>query len=65
MNEWLIVERERKIEVTETRERISKHLIYVLKGTRGYKKIKEETLDCRPWKNLFGRDYGLFLRDTT
>jgi len=33
--------------------------------TRGYRKMKEETLDSALWKTLFERDYGPVVKQTT
>jgi hypothetical protein len=40
------------------REIRRKQLLDDLKETRGYCKLKEETLDRTLWRTGFGRDYG-------
>jgi len=53
MKECLQVKKiERKIEVTERKERRSKQLLYFFKVTRVYRKMKEEALGRSPWNTL-------------
>jgi hypothetical protein len=56
---------EGKIEVTGRRGRRRKQLLNELKETRGYWKLKEETLDHPLWRTHFGRGYGPVVRQTT
>ena len=42
-----------------------KQLLDDLKETRGYWKMKEDTLDRTVWITRFGRGYGRLLRQTT
>jgi len=47
-----------RIGVTGGRERRHKQLLGDLKETRGYWKLKEETVDCTVWRTSFGRGCG-------
>jgi len=55
---------EGRMEVTGRRDRRSKQLIDGLKGTRGYWKLKEETLARNLWRNRCGRGCGPDVRQT-
>jgi hypothetical protein len=52
---------EERIEVTERRGGGYKQLLDDLKETRGYWKLKDETLDPSLWGTRFGRGYGPLL----
>jgi hypothetical protein len=52
------------IEVMKRRERRRKQLLDDLKETRGYWKLKEETLDRTVWRSRCGRGYGPLVRQT-
>ena len=41
-----------------------KPLLGGLKETRGYRKLKEETMDRTLWRTHFGRGYGPVVRQT-
>jgi hypothetical protein len=56
---------EGRIEVTERRRRRRKQLLYDLKKTRRYWKLKEEALESTVWRNRFGGDSGPVVRQTT
>ena len=47
-----------QIEVTRIRGRRRKKLLDGLKDRRGYRQLKEETLDRIMWRNRFGRGFG-------
>jgi hypothetical protein len=51
--------------VTKTQERRRKQLLDDLKETRGYWKLKEETLDRTQWGTRFERGYGPLVTQTT
>jgi len=59
---------DRKIEVTievlGKRGRRCKQLLDGLKQTRNYWKLKAEAADRTAWRTRFGKDKGLFLRQT-
>jgi hypothetical protein len=44
--------------VTGRRGRRCKRLLDDVKETRGYRKLKDETLDRTVWRTRFGRGYG-------
>jgi len=50
------------IEVTGSRGRKRRKLLDVLKETRGYSYLKEETLDRTVWRARFGRGFGPVVR---
>jgi hypothetical protein len=52
------------IEVAGRRGRRRKQLLDDLKGTRGFCKLKEETLDRTVWRTRSGRGYGPVVRQT-
>jgi hypothetical protein len=52
------------IEVTGRRGIRRKKLLDDLKERRGYCHLKEEALDCTVWRTLFGRRFGLVVRQT-
>jgi hypothetical protein len=54
-----------RIEVVRRKGRRHKQLLNGLKETRGYWKLKDETLDHTPWITRFGRVYGPVVRQTT
>jgi hypothetical protein len=54
-----------RIEMTGRRGRRRKQLLGDLKEKRRYWKLKEEALDRTMWRTLFGRGYGLVVRQTT
>jgi hypothetical protein len=57
---------EGKIDGTGIRGRRRKQqLLDGLKETRGYRKLKDEALDCTLWRTRFGRGYGPVVRQTT
>jgi len=57
---------ERRIEVMGRRGRMLKKLPGDLQERRGYRKLKEEALDCTLWRTRFGRVYGPLLgRDSS
>jgi hypothetical protein len=49
------------IEVRERLRRRRKQLLNILKGTKGYRKLKEEALYRTLWRTRFGRGYGCLL----
>ena len=49
----------------ESRGRKCKQLLDDLKETRGYCKLKQETLDRTLWRTGFGRGYGPVVRRST
>jgi hypothetical protein len=51
--------------VTRRRGRRRKQLLYYLKETRGYWKLKEESLDRSLCRSPFRRGYGPVVRQTT
>jgi hypothetical protein len=53
------------MEVTERRGRIVKQLLDGPKEKRGYRKLKEWTLDCTLWRTRFGKVCGPVVRQTT
>jgi hypothetical protein len=55
---------EGRIEVTGRRERRCKQLPDDVKHKTGYRKLKEEALDCSLWRTRFGRGYGPVVRQT-
>jgi hypothetical protein len=55
---------EGRIKETGRRGRRRKQLLEDLKEKRGYWKLKEEALDCTPWRTRFGRGYGPVVRQT-
>ena len=52
------------LEVTVRRGRGRKQLLNDLKKTQEHWKLKEETPDRTLWRTCFGRNYGLFVRQT-
>jgi hypothetical protein len=56
--------RQGRMEVTGRRGRRLKQLLDELKETRGYCKLKEETLDHTVWRTGFGRGCGPVVRQT-
>jgi hypothetical protein len=56
---------EGRIEVTSRRRRRRLQLLYDLKETRGYWKLKEEPLDRHLRIPGFGRSYESFVRETS
>ena len=55
---------EKRIDVTGRQRRRWKQLLDDLKETRGYWKLKEETLDCTVWRTHFGGGSGSVKRRT-
>jgi hypothetical protein len=55
---------EGRIEMTGRRGRRRKQLLDDVKERRRYWKLKEEALDCTPWRTRFGRGYGPVVRQT-
>ena len=55
---------ERRIEVMGRRGRMLKKLPGDLQERRGYRKLKEEALDCTLWRAGFRRGFGLVVRQT-
>ena len=56
--QWLFFEAKR-----DPRPRkLGKHC---LKGTRGYRELKDDAIDRTPWRTVFGRGFGPVLRQTT
>ena len=53
---------EETTEVTGRRGRRCKKLLDDLKESRGYSKLKEQTLDGTVWRTRYGRGYGPFAR---
>ena len=53
------------VEVTERRGRRRRKLPDVLKERTGYSHLRKEALDRTMWRALFGRGFGLFVRQTT
>lgn len=47
-----------RIEVSGRRGRRRRQLVDDLKGTWGYRELKEEALDRSLWRTGFGRGYG-------
>jgi hypothetical protein len=56
---------EGRIEETGRLERRCKQLLYDLKETRRYWKLKKEALDRTLWRTRFGRDSGTVARQAT
>jgi len=56
---------EGQTEVTGSRGRRHKQILYDLKAKRIYWKLKEEELDRTVWRTRFGRGYGPVVRQTT
>jgi len=54
-----------RIYVAERRGIRRKQLLDDLKEKRGSCKQKEEALDRTPWRNSFGKVYGLVVKETT
>jgi hypothetical protein len=49
---------EGRIDMTGRRRRSRKQVLYKLKQTRGYWKLKEDARDGFLWRSRFGRSYG-------
>jgi len=56
---------EGRIEETGSIGRRCKQLLYDLKETRGYGKLKKEALDLTVWRTRFGRGCGPVVRQGT
>ena len=56
---------EGRFDVISGRRRRRKQLVDVLTETRGYWKLKDEALDRTVWRTVFGRGYGLVVREGT
>ena len=54
-----------KMEVTRRRGRRRKKLLDDLKDRRGYSHLKEEAIHRSMWRNRFGGDFGLVVRQNT
>ena len=57
--------KEGRIEVTGRRGIRRQQLLIDLKEKKGYRKLKQETLEHTLWRTRFGRCYGLVVRQTT
>jgi hypothetical protein len=55
---------EKRIDMTGRQGRRWKQLLDDLNETRGYWKLKEETLDCTLWRTRFGRSSKPVIRWT-
>ena len=55
---------EGSVEVTVRRGRRRKRFLHDVKERRGYRKLKEEALDCIVWGTGFGRGCGYIMRQT-
>ena len=53
---------ERRMKVTERRERGRKQLLDDFQKRRCYCKLKEEALDYSQWQTRFGRGYGAVVK---
>jgi len=56
---------EGRMEVSGRRGRKRKQILDDLKENCVYWKLKEETIDLSLWRTLFGRGFGLVVRETT
>jgi hypothetical protein len=57
--------REQRIKVTGRSGIRRKQLLDNLKETRRYWKLKKEELDCTIWEDLFLKEYGPVIKQTT
>jgi hypothetical protein len=54
----------RGLEVTGRRGRRHRKLLDDLKERREYSHLKEDAIDSTIWRARFGRDFGLFVKQT-